>query len=264
MPLPYSYKAGNTPLIISIPHAGTYVPPRIMERMTDEARALPDTDWHVDKLYSFANPMGASILKGNYSRYVIDLNRPPDDTPLYPGTETTGLCPLTLFNGNPIYQAGQEPDRRDISKRIETIWAPYHQCLVETISEKVVTHGYALIYEAHSIQSVVPRLFEGRLPDLNLGTDDGASASHELQLCLYRICSNTERYSSTMNGRFKGGYITRYYGQPANDVHAVQLELTQCSYMNESPPYNYLPHAAADVRKVLQELIECLLEWQPA
>lgn len=263
MPSPFSYQPGDTPLIVSIPHAGTYVPESILERMTEEARTLPDTDWHVDKLYDFANSSGASIIKGNYSRYVIDLNRPPDDAQLYPGLDTTGLCPITLFNSNPIYHAGQEPDREDINERLETIWAPYHECLSEAISEKVVTHGYALLYEAHSIRSVVPRLFEGRLPDLNLGTDDGASADKNLQSRLYDICSSSADYSSTMNGRFKGGYITRYYGQPENGVHAVQLELTQCNYMNEVYPYEYLPDFAENLREVLYQLIDCLLTWKP-
>lgn len=261
---PYSYIKGGNPLIISIPHAGTYVPEEILQRMTTEARELRDTDWHVDKLYDFAESMDVSIIKGNYSRYVIDLNRPPDDAPLYPGMDTTGLCPETLFSGNPIYQANQAPGPKEISKRIEKIWAPYHECLSKIIDDKVVKYGYALLYEAHSIKSVVPRLFEGRLPDLNLGTADGASAGNDLQQQLYKICSNADNYSSTMNGRFKGGYITRYYGQPASGVHTVQLELTQCSYMNESYPYNYMPDNAIEIRKILAKLIRCMLEWRPA
>lgn len=261
--LPYSYKPGNTPLIISIPHAGTYVPDDIMAGMTTEARTLPDTDWHVDTLYSFATILGASLLKGNYSRYVIDLNRPPDDAPLYPGMDTTGLCPQTLFNNNPIYQPGTEPDSTEVNRRIEQIWAPYHQCLGEVISDKLVNHGYALLYEAHSIRSVIPRLFEGRLPDLNLGTADGKSASSDLENRLYEVCQAAESFSSTCNGRFKGGYITRYYGQPGNGIHAVQLELTQCSYMNEDYPYEFLPHRASRIREVLKQLIHRMLAWRP-
>ncbi len=261
----YSYIKGSSPLIISIPHSGTYVPDEILQRMTAEARVLPDTDWHVDKLYDFAESMDVSIIKGNYSRYVIDLNRPPDDASLYPGMDTTGLCPETLFSGNPIYRAGQTPGSKDVARRIEKIWAPYHECLSKIIHDKVVDYGYVLLYEAHSIKSVVPRLFEGRLPDLNLGTADGASVDYDLQQKLYQICSsNADNYTSTIDGRFKGGYITRYYGQPDSGVHAVQLELTQCSYMNECYPYNYMPENAMKIRGILIRLIRCMLEWRPS
>jgi len=260
---PYTFTHGDSPLVLSIPHAGTHAPQDILQRMTTEARELPDTDWHVDRLYDFAGEMNITIIKGNHSRFVIDLNRPPDDASLYPGQATTGLCPVTLFSGNPIYLEGQEPGKDEISQRIDEIWRPYHNRLQRCMEEKTERHGYALLYEAHSIRSEVPRLFEGRLPDLNLGTNDGHSAATDLQDRLYSICESAEGYTAVLNGRFKGGYITRHYGNPDNNAHAVQLEMTQHCYMNESYPYNYLPGNALKTREILKGLLDAMLAWKP-
>jgi len=250
--------------MISIPHAGTYVPDHVLQRMTTEARELPDTDWHVDRLYNFAESMNLSIIQANYSRYVIDVNRPPDDASLYPGRTTTGLCPNRLFNGNPVYHHGREPDNEEISSRINKIWAPYHDALQQGMRENLARFGYALLYEAHSIRSTVPLLFDGRLPDLNLGTADGNSASPDLQDRLFEICKAASDYTAVLNGRFKGGYITRQYGDPEKGVHAVQLELAQHCYMNEVYPYNYIPGNASRIRIILRQLLDTMLRWKPS
>src|SRR5450830_109854 len=168
---------GQRPLLISMPHVGTYVPPALAQRLTVEARQVPDTDWHLEQLYGFARDLGASILVATHSRYVIDLNRPPDGASLYPGQSVTGLCPVDTFDDTPLYADGPGPDEAEIAQRREAVWAPYHACLQAELQRLRAEHGVALLWDAHSIRSVLPRFFEGRLPDLNLGTADGASCA---------------------------------------------------------------------------------------
>lgn len=233
----------------------------MLDRMTERARLLPDTDWHVDRLYAFARDLGAGLLVATHSRYVIDLNRPPDDRPLYPGADNTGLCPTTLFDRTPIYLPGQEPDDAEIDWRFGSIWQPYHDRLSESLHQAVARHGIALLLETHTIRSRVPRFFEGQLPDLNVGTAEGTSAGNELEARVFAVCQSARGYTSVLNGRLVGGYITRRYGRPRNNVHAVQLELSQRTYMEEGPPFSLDEGRASQLGVVLRELVEVMLKW---
>jgi N-formylglutamate deformylase len=258
---PFRFTPGTVPLLVSLPHVGTGVPPEIEARLTGAARALPDTDWHVDRLYDFLGELGASVLAATQSRYVVDLNRAPDDAPLYPGASNTGLCPAATFGESPIYLDGRAPGAEEIAARRETYWRPYHDRLAATLDEMRARHGTALLWEAHSIRSRVPRFFAGRLPDLNFGTGGGVSADPGLLARLAAVAEAAQGYSHALNGRFKGGYITRTYGDPTGGVHAVQLELSQITYMDEEPPYNFREDLAAGIRPVLRRLLETALAW---
>ncbi len=251
-------KRGESPLLISCPHDGSLIAPDIVARMTSAAKTTPDTDWHVARLYAFAEQLGATTLVPSHSRYVVDLNRPPDDVSLYPGQNTTGLCPVVQFSGEPIYLDGQQPVGDEINARVDRYWRPYHQALREEISRLREMHGRVVLWEAHSIRSVVPFLFEGRLPDLNLGTAAGASCSEATQQRLQAVLDAQDRYSHVVNGRFKGGYITRQYGQPAVGVDAIQLELAQANYMDEDS-YEYLPDRAEPLQRLIRWLLEAAL-----
>ena len=257
----FRFHQGTRPLLLSIPHMGTHVPPAIAARVTNEARQVPDTDWHLDQLYGFAVEMGASVLQATHSRYVVDLNRPPDNANLYPGQDTTGLCPVDTFDATPIYLPGQAPDDAEIVTRRDALWQPYHQQLQTDLRRLQATFGRAVLWDAHSICSVLPRFFEGKLPDLNLGTANGASCDSALAQRLLAIAASAPGYSAVLNGRFKGGYITRQYGQPAQGIHAVQLEMTQCTYMQEQLPCDYLPDVAARVQPHLRALLEAALAF---
>lgn len=258
---PFVFHQGTAPLLISMPHVGTHVPPSIAQRLTPEGREVHDTDWHLPLLYAFAKEMGASILQATHSRYVIDLNRPPDGASLYPGQSVTGLCPLDTFNDTPLYLPGQEPMEAEIAARREAIWQPYHDQLAAELARIHAAHGVALLWDAHSIRSRVPRFFDGKLPDLNLGTADGASCDPVLAQQLLAIAQSGSGYSAVLNGRFKGGHITRHYGQPDRGVHAVQLEMTQCSYMQEAMPFAYAPEAAVQVQPVLRAMLDACLAF---
>ena len=253
--------AGTVPLLVSMPHVGTEVPPDIAARFTETARPLPDTDWHVDRLYDFLGSLDVSVVAARYSRYVIDLNWPPDDEPLYPGANNTGLCPSVTFDGAALYREGAAPDAAEIAARREAYWQPYHDHLQAELRAIRARHGIAVLWDAHSIRSHVARLFEGRLPDFNFGTADGVSASPELLDALEQVAAATAGYSWTSNGRFKGGAITRLYGDPERCIHAVQLELSQVTYMSETPPYRFREGLAAGVRPVLRRLLETTLAW---
>ena len=228
----FSFHAGESPLLISVPHDGYHLPADIRDRMTPAGLALPDTDWHVAELYAFARERGASMLVANYSRYVVDLNRPVSDEALYPGQVATGLCPLQTFAGDDIY-ASSAIDVDELQRRVATFWQPYHDQITDVINATREKHGYALLWDAHSISSVVPRLFDGELPELNLGTDGGRSCSKEIEDAI-AAAMDASHYESVLNGRFQGGFITRHYGDPGKHVHAVQLELAQRVYMDES------------------------------
>ena len=262
----FTFEAGASPLLVSMPHVGTRVPEAVAARMTALGRTVPDTDWHVDRLYDFLDDLDASILAATQSRYVIDLNRAPDDRPLYPGASNTGLCPTTSFDEAPIYLDGQEPDGAEIAARKDQVFRPYHERLASALAEIKERHGYALLWDAHSIRSRVPRFFEGRLPDLNLGSADGISADPELISRLRKVVeieASAMGYSHALDGRFKGGHITRSFGDPARGVHAVQLELSQITYMDDAAPFGFRDDLAADIRPVLRRLLETALEWKP-
>jgi N-formylglutamate deformylase len=245
---------GTAPLLISLPHDGIALPEDIAVGGAPGARAVPDTDWFVSRLYDFARGLGASVLVPTFSRYVVDLNRPPDDVSLYPGQNTTGLCPAVRFSGDPVYLAGQEPSADEVAARVETYWRPYHDTLAQELARLRGEFGRVLLWEGHSIRSVVPFLFEGRLPDFNLGTAGGSSCDPALQARLETVLAAQRDYSWVANGRFKGGYITRRYGRPSEGVDAVQLELAQSTYMDESAGRYDRPRA-----ETLQKLLSALL-----
>ncbi len=251
---------GDSPLLISIPHMGTFLPPDVKQRMTPAALQLSDTDWHVDKLYWFAQDMGISMLMATHSRYVIDLNRPQDDQHLYPGQVKTGLCPLETFDGEKLYQEGEEPDEIEKLNRVATYWLPYHEAIEAELARIKERHGYAILYDAHSIRTEVPRLFDGKLWDLNLGTAHNKTCAPEMAAAALEA-AGSGGYSSILNGRFVGGNITRHYGQPQNNVHSIQMELTWGNYMDETRPYLYRPDKAEKLQPVLKNVLQALLDW---
>lgn len=258
---PYRFQAGTAPLLVSVPHAGTHLPAGLADRMTAAGRGLADTDWHVDRLYDFLGDLGASVVVATHSRYAIDLNRDPAGKPLYPGASETGLCPVSSFDDAPLYQAGQEPDAVEIEARREAIWQPYHDCLAAELAAIKERHGLAVLWDAHSIRSAVPRFFDGRLPDLNIGTANGKSAESGLVAAVTAAAEAAEDFSHVLNGRFKGGFITRAYGRPEHGIHALQLELSQITYMDERPPYTFHHDLAGRVRPVLRRMLEACLSW---
>ena len=255
----FEFKAGRIPILVSMPHAGADIPDDIAADLTPCALAKADTDWHLPELYGFLGEMGASTIAARWSRYVIDLNRPPEDTNLYPGMDTTGLCPVDTFGRERLYQEGREPSEAEIARRLHRYWRPYHQQLRDELERLLALHGRVVLWDAHSIASVVPRFFEGRLPDLNFGTASGASCDPRLTEAV--IARAPERFSFAVNGRFKGGYITRRYGQPASNVHAIQLEMCQCLYMDESAPFAYRPDLACEVQPALRDMIAAAADW---
>jgi N-formylglutamate deformylase len=258
----YRLTRGLSPLILSMPHSGLTLPPRLESRLTQAAALLPDTDWHIPKLYGFARELDCTVIQANYSRFVVDLNRPADDSALYPGQASTGLCPEVLFDGSPIYHPGEEPDDKETARRVRQYWQPYHDALAREIERVRHSHGFAVLYDCHSIRSVVPRLFEGTLPVLNLGTDFGKSCAEELQRRIERELEESG-YSFAVNGRFVGGYITRHYGQPERNVHALQMELAQSAYMDENLDKTYDPDNARRLAETLNQVLQIILHWTP-
>lgn len=258
-----SLTRGDSPLLISLPHDGTALPTDIASRLTPVAAQLPDTDWYVGRLYAFASEFGASILRPMYSRYVVDLNRPADGGALYPGRRETGLVPLRTFADEPIYRDGQLPSADECAERVERYWRPYHAALRDELGRLRALHGRALLWEGHSIRSRVPMLFEGRLPDFNLGTADGASCSPGLRARLTQVLEAQSRYNWVVDGRFKGGYITRHYGRPDAGIEAVQLELAQATYMNEDS-FELRADLLQGVQALLDQLLRRALDWQAA
>ncbi|MCE7032592.1 N-formylglutamate deformylase [Lysobacter sp. GX 14042] len=256
----YRLHRGSAPLLLSLPHDGSEIPVALAERMAGPARTAPDTDWHVSRLYDFARALGASVLVPRYSRYVVDLNRPEDDTSLYPGQNTTGLCPTTRFDGGPVYLEGQQPGKAEIATRIERYWRPYHDALRGELERLRGGHGRVVLWEGHSIRgSDLPFLFEGRLPDLNLGTAAGASCTPALQQRLEQVLAGQDDYDWVANGRFKGGHITRHYGDPARGIQAVQMETSQRCYMDEGSG-EFDPARAARLQPLLRRLLEVCLD----
>jgi N-formylglutamate deformylase len=257
----YRFLPGSTPLLVSVPHCGTRIPDHLAARMTPAALVLPDTDWHVDRLYDFAGELGAHMLMANFSRYVVDLNRDPEGHALYPGQDNTGVVPVDTFDRLPLYRPGEEPEAQEVRRRLDVYWKPYHQRIEHELERLKSQYGFALLFDAHSIRSRVPRFFQGRLPDFNLGTAKGASMEAPLAERLLAICQGAEGYTSILNGRFTGGYITRRYGRPEEKVQAVQLELTEAAYMDEAPPFRYRAERAEKLRPTLRRLLEALLDW---
>ena len=252
---------GDTPLVISVPHVGTYVPAAIAGRLTPEAAELADTDWHVERLYEFALDMGVTMIAATHSRLVVDLNRDPSGKPLYPGASNTELCPLGTFADGPVYRDGAAPDAAEVARRVETCWRPYHAALAAELARVRARFGIAVLWDAHSIVSRAPRFFAGTLPDFNLGSADGASCDPELAARVHAILAAAEGFTAVHNGRFKGGFITRHYGRPAERVHALQLEMAQSAYMVEGPPFAWDRERADRVRPVLRACLKACLDW---
>jgi len=246
---------GPSPLVLSMPHCGQDVPDPIAARLNETGRAIADTDWWIDRLYDFGADLGASVVKANLSRYVIDLNRDPSGQSLYPGQTTTGLCPTETFDDEPLYKTGQEPTPDEIEERKAEYFEPYHAALRAALARAKDAHGYALLYDCHSIRSVVPRLFEGTLPTVNIGTNAGASCAPALERAVATACEAQDAYSFVTNGRFKGGWITRHYGDPVNGVHALQVELAQSAYMAEIPPWDFMEDKAERLRGLLRDML---------
>ena len=251
---PFHFERGTRPVLLSIPHVGTHIPKELQDVYSEAALDRADTDWHLDRLYAFAHQFGASVLRATHSRSVIDLNRPPDDQSLYPGRITTGLCPTETFRGEALYQPGRAPDAAETARRLALYWQPYHDTLAAELERLKSLHGQALLWDAHSIASQLPRLFEGKLPDLNLGTADGASCAAEVLAPVAAIAQGSG-FSAVVNGRFKGGHITRRYGNPSQGVHAIQLELCQSLYMDERKPFDYRPERAACLQPTLTAML---------
>lgn len=256
----FTLHRGRVPLLISLPHDGSFIPADIAARMPPAARRSPDTDWHVARLYEpLAEALGASVLKPAASRYVVDLNRPADGHALYPGQRETGLVPLIGFDGEPLYRDGDAPDAAEVQRRINEYWQPYHDALAQELARLRAEHGRVVLWEGHSIRSCVPMLFEGRLPDFNLGTANGASCDAALQMRLADGLQAQSRFSVAINGRFKGGYITRHYGRPDAGVQAVQLELVQLNYMDEAS-FAYDASKASQVQALIESLLRTCLD----
>lgn len=250
---PYILEEGDSPLLVSIPHDGHSLTPGMEKRLTTAARSLPDTDWHVRRLYEFASELGASRLVATYSRYVVDLNRPPSDVALYTGQVSTGICPAETFAGEGIYSPGNECTKTEKQDRVQRYWKPFHNRLVAELERIRNRFGYALLWDAHSIRSEIPNLFDGTLPNLNIGTNNGASCDVSLEKAIVSIAEKSE-LSWVLNGRFKGGHITRTYGNPTNNIHAIQLELGQNCYMNEEN-YQFNEGLANQLNSTLREML---------
>lgn len=254
----YQFVKGNRPILISMPHNGFEIPEEINENFKDYALKSMDTDWYLDRLYQFAVEQGCYLISPRYSRYVVDLNRPKSNQNLYPGQDTTELCPTTQFDRRPIYKEGYQLDSNEVDRRIELYWQPYHSKLAESLHEIKERWGNALLFEAHSIKSQVPRFFEGKLLDLNFGDFNHQSCSKELTTMVDSWSSNG--YSKVINGRFKGGYITREYGQPDINIHAIQLELSQATYLEEGS-LAYSEPKAKEITVVLEEMFKVFYQF---
>lgn len=259
----YSLTPGTGPLLISVPHVGTRIPPDLSGNYLPRALQVEDTDWHLEQLYAFATRLGAGLIVPRHSRFVIDLNRSPDNAPMYPGANNTELCPTRFFTGEPIYRDGQAPDAAEIARRRAVYWQPYHDALAAELDRIHARHGHAILFDGHSIKSELPWLFDGKLSDLNLGTANGTSCAASLRSALSQVLQAQDRFTQVTDGRFKGGHITRHFGRPSEGRHAIQLEMCWSTYMRETPPFEVDPQRAAQLTPVLQALVQTMLDWKP-
>lgn len=254
---------GDSPLVLGLPHTGTDVPEDILATFNDTGRALADTDWHIHNLYDGLVD-GVTTVRTPVHRYVIDVNRDPGGNSLYPGQNTTTLCPLTDFDGQAIYLEGQEPGEDEIASRRERFHKPYHDALAAELDRIRGLHGFALLYDCHSIRSDIPFLFEGTLPDFNTGTNNGETCDLAIEKLVVDHCTNAEGYTSVLNGRFKGGWTTRHYGRPQDGLHAIQMELAQSTYCEEQAPWTWDTAKAGRLRNHLRAILTDLQNWRPA
>lgn len=248
---------GDGPVVLGMPHVGVEIAPDIFSRLNPLGRELADTDWHIDRLYKDLLP-GATVVKAVFHRYVIDANRDPQQVSLYPGQNTTSLCPVTDFDGRDIWLTDQQPSAEDIELRLHNYHHPYHRELQAQLTRARERHGVAVLFDCHSIRSVVPYLFDGQLPVFNVGTNDGTSCSKAIEDAVTEALAADTRFDMVLNGRFKGGYSTRHFGQPAQNQHAIQLEMAQRVYMTEQPPWEYNVELAKQVRPTLQAMLNAL------
>lgn len=260
----FALHRGHTPLLISMPHVGTHLPADLKPRLVPRALQVEDTDWHLDRLYAFARDLGASLIVPVESRIVIDLNRGSDNQPMYPGRNNTELCPTRFFTVDPIYRDGCAPDEAEIRARVATHWQPYHDALGDELLGLKARHGHAVLFDAHSIKGELPWLFEGALPDLNLGTVEGRSCAPTLRAAVHGVFQRQSTRTHVLDGRFKGGHITRHYGRPDDGIHAVQLEMAWRAYMDEAPPYAWHDAKAAAITPLLRDMVQVMIGWRPA
>lgn len=248
---------GDSPIVLGQPHGGTFVPAHLQEKLNDHGKGLDDTDWHITTLYDgLVNNI--TVVRATFHRYVIDANRDPEGQSLYPGQNTTTLCPLTDFDGKPIWHKGAEPTAKDIKERCRAYHQPYHNALAAEIARVKSIHGFAILYDCHSIRSDIPFLFEGQLPVFNTGTNNGETCARIIQETVHQVCVSACEFDQVINGRFKGGWTTRHYGRPRDNVHAVQMELAQRCYMQEQAPWVYNVESANQIRPYLQKILENL------
>jgi formiminoglutamase len=252
---PVEIRRGDGPVILGLPHTGTEVPDDVLADLNPLGRALSDTDWHIHRLYDGLLP-DVTTVRATFHRYVIDANRDPSGTSLYPGQNTTGLVPLTDFDGQPLWR--REPDAAEIARRVQRFHGPYHAALAGEISRVRAGHGVAILYDCHSIRSRIPFLFEGRLPVFNIGTDNGATCDPRVEAAVAAVAAGSGR-SWVANGRFRGGWTTRFWGHPEENIHAVQMELAQRAYLaEEAPPWAWDADKAAGIRVHLGTMLERL------
>ncbi len=250
---PVTVIQGTGPIILGQPHSGTYVPDAIWANLNAVGRQLADTDWHIPALYDGLLDK-VTIVSANFSRYVIDANRDPNGASLYPGQNTTDLVPLTTFDNTPIWNI--PPSKDDISSRLKHFHCAYHDILKSEIGRVKALHGSAFLYDCHSIRSEIPHLFDKQLPDLNIGDNSGMSCDPQITNAVKKVCSRFPSYSHVVNGRFKGGWTTRHYGKPSDNVHALQMELAQHRYLiSEHPPFEYAASKADELREVLKSVL---------
>ena len=259
----YTLTRGTGPLLVSLPHVGTHIPEALRARFVDRALQVEDTDWFLDRLYAFAADLGASLLVPRCSRFVVDLNRPSDNQPMYAGSNNTELCPTRFFTGDPVYRDGQAPDAAEVQQRVASHWQPYHDALAAELARLKAAHGHVLLFDGHSIKSELPWLFDGQLPHMNLGTVGGTSCDAGLQAQVAAVFAAQSTYTHVLNGRFKGGHITRACGRPQQGIHAVQLEMCWRAYMDEAPPWRWRDERAAEVTPLLRRLVQAMLDWRP-
>jgi N-formylglutamate deformylase len=258
--IPVEVVQGIGPIILGMPHGGTFVPGDIAAKLNENGKILADTDWHIARLYHDLTP-SLTVVRANFHRYVIDANRDPSGHSLYPGQNTTGLVPLTDFDSVPIWN--ETPDAADIRHRLETFHRPYHAALAAEIARVKAQHGFAILYDCHSIRSKIPFLFNGTLHGLNIGTDNGATCDARIENATFQI-GQASGFSAVLNGRFRGGWTTRHYGKPAENVHAIQMEIAQSAYLeSEAAPFSYSETKAAKLRPVLANILNSIAEFKP-